>query len=375
MNNQSLEIIALAIVWRANCVTTVARRQQLIVDALISVRKQVELESNNAFDEDDADLDQVNFDPDECDDIAFPLATSSSVTATSIVMSDTSITVHVESSAVSSSSSNLESFATIPTRFTEEESQLLLQCTNDATYLANPTTRITKGIKLVRKARIKWNKIVAVFKAKKDNITIFERDKKRLENYCKETRKRQREYDAELKENPISSVETDIIEVAVFANQEVEYYDHENEKTNQEVDINNDVPLIPIAHASAVQEDDAGDHQIDKTNNEVHSSNEIPLVLNPNIENVVQVGVANIALTAPKRKKIEEGLTTLESAFVRTVGKNLMREGKFVRASDLLLAYNSRQPGFTRDEIQLKNSWNNFKDSKEYKTFRDSIKL
>ena len=365
----------MAIVWRANCVTTVARRQQLIVDALISVRKQVELESNNAFDEDDADLDQVNFDPDECDDIAFPLATSSSVTATSIVMSDTSITVHVESSAVSSSSSNLESFATIPTRFTEEESQLLLQCTSDAAYLANPTTRITKGIKLVRKARIKWGKIEAVFKAKKNNITIFERNKKRLENYCKETRKRQREYDAELKENPISSVETEIIEGAVFANQEVEYHDHEIEKTNREGDINYAVPLIPIAHAPAVQEDDEVDHQIDRTNDEVHSLNEIPLVLNPNNEIVVQVRVANIALTAPKRKKIEEVLTSLESDFIRTIGKNLMREGKMVRASDLLLAYNSSHPGFTRDESQLKNSWNNFKDSKAYKSFRDSIKL
>ena len=352
-----------------------------MVDALISVRKQVETEKNNAYDEDVIDLDPLEFDPDEYDNIAIPLATSSSATATStsssatatsVVMSDTSITVHVESSAVSSSSSSSESFVQIPTRFTKEETQLLLKCTIDADFLTKATTRVTKGIKVVRKPRIKWPKIEALFKAKKNNTTIFERTKNRLENYCKESRKRQREYDAELQENQISNIETEIIEVAVSANQELE--NHNNEGTNREVDNNNAIPLIPITPASRVQEDDKRGHQIDRTNDEVNNINGISLVLNSNSENVVQVRIANIASTTSERIMRVGDLTKPESDFVRDVGKELMTKNKMVMASDLLLAYNSRHPGYTRDGSQLRKSWMNFKDSNAYKTFRDSIK-
>ena len=106
----------------------------------------------------------------------------------------------------------------------------------------------------------------------------------------------------------------------------------------------------------------------------MQSINEIPFVLYPNNENIVQVRAANIAYTTSKRNKRVGDLTKPESDFVRKVGKDLMTENKMVRASDLLLAYNSGHPGYTRDESQLKKSWQNFKESNAYKTFRDSIK-
>ena len=182
--------------WHGNCVVSVARNQQLMIDALISVRKQVESERINACTED-----IVEFDPEGDDNSAIPVTISSSATATSTATSasDTTVAAFVESSAVCNSNDSLEVVVAIPARFTEEESQLLLECTNDTDYLAKATTRITKGDRVLRKPRVKWDKIEAVFKAKKNNTTIFGRTKNRLENYCKETRKRKSENDAELK--------------------------------------------------------------------------------------------------------------------------------------------------------------------------------
>lgn len=113
---------------------------------------------------------------------------------------------------------------------------------------------------------------------------------------------------------------------------------------------------------------------MDRKNDEVQSINETPLVLNPNNENVVQVRIANIALTTSKRNMRVGDLTEPESDFVRNVGKDLMPKNKMVMASDFLLAYNSGHPGYTRDGSQLRKSWTNFKESNAYKTFRDSIK-
>ena len=138
-----------------------------------------------------------------------------------------------------------------------------------------------------------------------------------------------------------------------------------------------DTEYIVVA-ASAGQEVENVDQEFDTTNHEVHNTNAepvIPITVNLNNRNEIQVSAVKTTLSTLRRTKRVGDLTKPESDFVRKVGKKLMTDGKMVRASDLLLAYNSEHPGYTRDESQLKNSWQNFKDSKAFKPFRDSIEI
>ena len=85
----------------------------------------------------------------------------------------------------------------------------------------------------------------------------------------------------------------------------------------------------------------------------MHSINEVPLILYPNNANVAQIRAGNIAFTTSRINKLVGDLTKPESDFVRKISKDLMMEGKMVRASDLLLAYNSGLSGGVRSPTGL----------------------
>ena len=121
--------------------------------------------------------------------------------------------------------------------------------------------------------------------------------------------------------------------------------------------------------------------------NDIHIL-QIPAVTTPvTATTVIATTVREIATTAttvtaniqpanpgvPKLITLTGELTTLEQSFVRDTGTRLTKDGKSVNQNYLKTAYEAAHKGYSRDADVLKRYWNNYKDSKTFKSMKKNI--